>query len=309
MRLLLPGVACATSCARKEHAETRAAVRDMALREDLLIICSRLAPAIFNSPEAFTVTGADVGPLALVDRPYDRSVSPDGAWVAWVPLSSLPHLGTEQPLVLFTNDPRSVQSVKFKGRHADQVAISSNAGHLALTAVVDEALHSRLIVLNPATAELEHDLTELITRFRLSEVERLRISANGGLLAIASRESFVIVDVPSRKVMLETYGRFPSPSPRGDSLAFLDNRRDLTIAIVSTGARKVIASPFWTVAGVGGWSPDSRFLLVGARPVSSVFIHLVAIDCFNGEFAEIMRLDEGDRGETSVWIKRRLLSA
>jgi hypothetical protein len=295
----------ATSCARKGRPETLAAVSDMAKREDL--VGSRLS-GIVGAPEALTVTGADTGPLAVIDGASDLSVSPDGAWVAWTLLSSLPHLGTEQPLVLFTDDPRSIQRVRFRGKHAEAVAISSRARCLAFTAFVDAAVRIRLIVLSPATAQIQQDVTELIKGLDLLEVKRLRISSNGQVLCAASRESFVVLDLPARRVVLESNGRFPSLSPNGSSLAFLDTRGDFVITTLATGARRVITSPWWTVVGVGGWSPDGKFLLAGARPAFSVFIHLVAIDCATDEFAEITELDEGDFGETSVWLKRRLLS-
>ena len=61
----------------------------------------------------------------------------------------------------------------------------------------------RLLVLNSATDEVENDVTELVTKFSLAQVYRFQISANGRRLAVGSRESFVVIDLPSRKILLE----------------------------------------------------------------------------------------------------------
>src|SRR5438094_9828061 len=109
--------------------------------------------------------GAEVGQLALRDRPCWRSVSADGTWVASVPLSSLPYpVGGGHPLILFADDPLSTRTLRFKGLCASQVAASSKAAHVALVAVLDKAGTLRLLVLNSATDEVENDVTELVTR-------------------------------------------------------------------------------------------------------------------------------------------------
>jgi len=261
-------------------------------------------------PEARSVMGAEVGQLILPDRPYWRSTSVDGTWVAWVPLSSLPYpFGVGHPLILFADDPRSTRTLRFKGLCANQVAVSSKAAHAALVVVLDEAGTRRLLVLNSATAEVETDVTELVTRFSLAEVYRFQISANGSRLAVGSRKSFVVIDLPSRKVLLEQDGQYPSLSPQGDVIAFLDKHEDLVATNLATGARRSMRNRWWNVVGVGGWSPDGRFLLAGVRAPLPFYVYLVAIECSTEEFVEIMRLEmEGDRGETCGWIKRRLLS-
>jgi hypothetical protein len=261
-------------------------------------------------PEGRSVMGAEVRQLALPDRPYWRSVSADGTWVAWVPLSSLPYpVGGGHPLILFADDPLSTRTLRFKGLCPSQVAISSKASHVALVAVLDKAGTLRLLVLKPATDEVENDVTELVTKFSLAQVYRFQISANGTRLAVASRESFVVIDLPSRKILLEQDGHYPSLSPQGDVIAFLDKREDLVVTTLSTGTRRSIRNRWWNTVGVGGWSPDGRFLLAGVRAPLPFYVYLVAIECSTEEFVEMMRLEmEGDRGETCVFIKRRLLS-
>ena len=309
-RILTSGSVGVIACASNRRSETLAAVTDMAERRGLAMIGAWQTggPGSYLVPEAFSVTGAEVGKLLLPEIPYWLSVAPDGGWAAWVPRNSV-FSGTKEPLVRFTNDSRSVRTLRFKGISGSKVAISSNAVHLALVAVVDPEGGRRLIVLDSATAEVEHDVTDLITRFRLADVYRFQISANGGRLAVASRESFVVIDLPSRKIMLDVDGRWPSLSPQGDILAFTDKSGYLIMASLATGARRAIRNRWWNIVGIGAWSPDGRFLLAGARDPIGLFTNLLAIDCAKDEFADLMRLDtEGDQGETCVWISRRLLS-
>ena len=301
VNVLISGAAGTLACVPKGAAAALKNANDMAEREGLAIIMDRRF--------ANTVTGVQVGQLRLPDNPYWLSVAPDGAAVAWVPASSLCHpLAAEEPLVRFTDKSRSVRTLRFAGRCATQVAISSNARHVALIAVADEAFNRRLMLLNPVTAEVEYDSTELISRFNRAQVECFQISATGDRLAVASRESFAVIDLPSRKILLEQDGHYPSLSPQGDVISFLDKRGDLVLTTLSTGTRRSIRNRWWNPVGVGGWSPDGRFLLAGVRAPLPFYVHLVAIECSTEEFVEIMRLEmEGDRGETCVWIKRSLL--
>ena len=150
---LLASGAVSTSCAPANRAETLAKLRDMAERENLAMIGgwqSLDAGGSVLIPDGRSVMGAEVGQLALPDRPYWRSVSADGTWVAWVPLSSLPYpVGGGHPLVLFADDPRSARTLRFKGLCASQVAASSKAAHVALVAVLDKAGYT-----SPPGAEL-----------------------------------------------------------------------------------------------------------------------------------------------------------
>jgi hypothetical protein len=301
VNVLISGAAGTLACVPKGAAAALKNANDMAEREGLAIIMDRSF--------ANTVTGVQVGQLRLPDNPYWLSVAPDGAAVAWVPASSLCHpLAAEEPLVRFTDKSRSVRTLRFAGRCATQVAISSNARHVALIAVADEAFNRRLMLLNPVTAEVEYDSTELISRFDRAQVECFQISATGDRLAVASRESFAVIDLPSRKLVLEGNGRFTSLSPQGDALVFLGRGGDLVMITLATGARRSLMNRWWTAFGVGGWSPDGRFLLAGGEASLGIFTKLVVIDCTTNEFVEIMRLGHGNGGQTCRWIKRSLLS-
>jgi len=257
-----------------------------------------------------TANGADSGQLELPGAapPHFLSVAPDGVWVAWVPESSLPDAfgGSGQPAFCITDDPRSARTSSFRGWFGQQIALSSGAEHLAVVAV-DRDLNRRLLTVNAATGETEHDLTELIARFSLGDVERLRFSANGSRLVVGSRESFLVLDLSAHKALFQGEGRVPSRSPSGEEAAFVDARGRLGLAAVASGATRTLLDGA-TTYGVGSWTPDGSLLLAGVRGSLSFYWNLAAIDCTAGQYAAIRRLEEHDFGQGSGLIKRRLLS-
>jgi len=280
----------------------------MAVREDLAVVGARLAMVDGTMPPAaVTLAGRDAGVLTMVDHPYwdSFSVSPDAGWVAWVPHRA--EFSPREPLVLLADAPGSIRSVRFQGFGTTRLALSSKAGRLALIAEIGDEDHY-LIVLDPTTGALEQDVTTLITRFNLRSVERLRISGDGHRIAVGSRESFVVIDLPSRSLVFESQGRFPSLSHRGDTVAFVDRHNTLVITALATGKRTFPISKWWDTPGVGAWSPDGRFLLAGAKGPLAIYWNAAVIDLATGEVVQIVRLEEGIFGQDTAWINRRLLS-
>ncbi len=307
-QLLISGAAGVSGCAPKGRPEVFARVREMSEQGELAILGGWRAdgPGSFLVSEARAVTSETAGKLILTPRPLDFSVASDGGWVAWTTHWVLSD--TEEPFILFTDDRRITRRVPCKG-HFGHPAISSGANRIAAIGMLGEDTNPRVLVLNPATAKVEYDVTEFITRLPVTDISRLQISANGNRLAVASSKAFAILDLPSRKLLLEGDGQCSSLSPQGETLAFLDNHGKLILTTVATRASRTLSNAWGNIIGVGGWSPDSRFLFAGASPVPTFRKSLLAIDTATGEFARIMSLEmEGDHGETCVWIKRRLLS-
>jgi hypothetical protein len=286
---------------------TAATLASIANQLDLVVI-----PLLWTNglvPEAVSVSGRYVGKLVLPDSPWAVSVSPDCGWISWYPRRSLPPpFGVGDGRIYFTDAQSSTGAVRLSERYPGLLALSSGAVHLALTTVAGIPPDPRLCVLNPRTGELEQDLTGLVTRFQIADIERLCVSATGQRLAAGTRELFIVVDVPSRKVLLESKGRFPCLSPNGDSIAFVSNDELISISLRTRAATKVVKG--WdAVLGLGSWSPEGRFLLAGIRSFLSFSVKLVAIDCTTGEFTDIFSpLQEDSLGEQSVWMKRRLLN-
>jgi hypothetical protein len=306
----LGGVVGASGC-EPGSPEVLAKMKAMAEKGDFAITGARLAvgPTGTLIPEGMTMAGLNAGRLVLPDPPHWLSLAPDGAWAAWVPESSRPTpFGTGgTPLFHFTDDPGSIRTVKFIGRSAEQLALSSRAEHLALVTLGGADFERRLIVLELPSGEMEYDVTDLISRFRLVNLESLRLSASGTRLAAGSRESFSVVDLPSRSVLFEGSGRFPRLSPSGEAVAFVGVNRKLTVATLATGSTRTLM-PRWETRGVGSWSPDGRFLFAGAQGPLHWSWYLVAIDSSTGEHAEIAYLEEWNPGHDCALIKRRLLS-
>ena len=133
------------------------------------------------------------------------------SWVPWVPEGSLPDTFGRggEPEFCFTDNPRSARTSSFKGWFGERIALASDATHLAVVAV-DRDLNRRLLVIRPATGEMEQDLTDLVVKFSLKDVERLSFSATGTNLAVGSSESFSVLDLPARKALFQGKGRFPA---------------------------------------------------------------------------------------------------
>jgi hypothetical protein len=291
----------ATACAPRKK-EVFAAFKRLAEEQGLCIL--GLDGAAINAD------GSPAGRLDLPGAPTPHvAVSPDGACVAWTDARSAPYatdLGG--PMVFLVEDhPRSKRTVRFDGGFASAIAVSSKAGNLALVSVRNGGLDRRLIVLNPATGRVQRDVTALITRFSLDEIQTLRISATGGHLVVGSRELFCVIDLRSATVAYGGSGRFPRISPDGGTLAFVDNKQALWRVTLSGGPPKRLMRG-WAVPGAGAWSPDGRFLLAGARTSLYYFDELVVIDSANDSFAPIGSLGEGNQGPLFSWIKRTLLA-
>ena len=175
-------------------------------------------------------------------------------------------------MIHYTDNPLSARILKLKGRFAARLAISSKAEHLAVALVEAAGPITRLIVLKTQTGEIEYDVTDLITRFSLRDLERLRLSARGDRLVVGSLKWFSLIDLPSRRVLFEGAGRFASISPSGEFLAFVDARRKLSVVTVAIGeTRHLLKSS--TTHGVGSWTPDGTFLFAGLEgPLSFLLL-------------------------------------
>jgi WD40 repeat protein len=299
-RRILDLLALATAnvaCTRR-NTELQAKLADLE-RQGLLIMHPSLT--------AFTLSGAEAGKLTLPDTHEWVSVSPDGGWVAWVPRTDSLSSKEGAQIVLLGEVARSPRAVRFKGGSAANIAVSSKGERVALVVVDDASPARRLILLNSVTAEVDADVTQLVMGFRLADIERLHISADGNRLAIGSRYRFAVFDLRSGKVLLEGDGRFPSLSPDGKNLAVNEKQSTLAVYTLDTGFKRLLMKG-WSVNGVGAWSPDGSLLLAGVwTSVAIVSRKLVAVEAVRDDFVEIMSLGEGDGGSRHVWVKRGLL--
>jgi Tol biopolymer transport system component len=211
-------------------------------------------------------------------------------------------------LVVFTGTAWSPRELRYRGRAGIRIALSSRGRRVALLTFEDR-YSRRLIVVSPAAGDAQQDVSGLITNFSLVQCESLRISGDGARLALGSREAFAVIDLSTAKTVLDGRGCFPSLSPDGETVAFVDESSVLVIMSLKGQKKKAPLSRWWTTSGVSAWSPDGRFLLAGVTEFPSIVVTLAAIEVSTGEIFEIMRLNECDRGGGYAWIKKGLLCA
>lgn len=260
---------------------------------------------------AFTVAGAEAGKIVLAERPKRVTVSPDGLWLAWDKVdrdSSRPF-----PRVFVTNGSQPTRSLNLPADFVGSFGISSKGEHL--TAVVEVAgpkVHApvqlRVIVLHVPTLKVEEDVSDVVAPLTApGRASRLAVAGlcEHRLLAVCAGR-FMVIDLPSHKPILSELGSSAALSPDGESVAFVDTHRNLVVTNFSTGVRRALLGPWWRVFGVGAWSPDGRYLLVGAVQGLSFSTGLIAVECATNRFADVMPL--GDlAGNGFVWIRRNLL--
>jgi hypothetical protein len=290
----------------------RATLQAYAAEHDLAIMSLVVVDKTSGSElSGHTVEGAAAGKVVLRDRPYSVGVSPDGEWVAWDNRNARPwpEGASAYANVLIANATEPARLIGLNTGFGGFVAISSKARYVALVnAGVNRSAQFRLVVIETSTARVENDVTPLITGFPLSQAIRLGLSDSGSRLVAGSAQQFMVIDLASRKLLLQGRGRNPSLSPDGESLAFMNEHRQLVVANLSSGLRRTLLGRWWRTVGVGAWSPDGKYLLAGVVRPLSLAIRLVAVEFETNVAADVMPI--GDLGGARyVWIKNGFLSS
>jgi hypothetical protein len=152
-----------------------------------------------------------------------------------------------------------------------------------------------------------NDITSSVARPGLPGPETVSVSGTGGLAAFGFGATVKVVDLLSGREVYSAFGRFPRLSPDAKRLAFVQESR-LHVVILGDG-KDVELLPQTSVMGVGGWSPNGRFLWAGARTkVFAFHKQRIVVDTLTGQFGDFGGLGEGDYGNNLVWISRELLS-
>lgn len=311
--LLLGDVLGTVACSCSSRSVSRALQKYASEQNLVLVDLSFQSDGAFSEAEAITIAGAGAGKIVIPksQNPLAMAVSPDGRCLAWDNRSARPWAGeTGAPLQVFiANTSQPVRSLSPKARWGTHVAISSKAEHIALVAATihPDPAPWRLIVLNSATGEVEHDLTDLVSAWDLSFADRLSISATGNRLAVGFPRHFFVIDVPTRKVLMEEQGDWPALSPDGESVALVGRGERLVVTNLATGARRTLLRGWWRKTyGVAAWSPDGKYLLAGFAEALRFSVILVAVECESDRYAEVK--DLGERaGQAFVWAKRELI--
>ena len=239
------------------------------------------------------------------------SISPDGTALAWSSYSnSAPAETTSFLTVIGLRD--GIRPVHVEGSVAAGIGLSSRAEVIVAVGMpLDprEGRHRQLLAIERRAGSVVHDLTRSVTQFDLgNNLEVISVSGPGTLVALGERvpEHIKVIEIPSGQTVYAGPGRFPRLSPEGTRMAFVNNET-IWVHSFADGSTKEL-SKVNRVKGLGGWSPDGRFLLAGAWvTVPSLTKRQIIVDTDIGEYAVVGELGEGDYGTQLEWISVKLL--
>ena len=290
---------------RQGRRDVGAGVLEVERRDELAILHMGLA--------ATTSSMVGAGRLKLPDCcHHGAEVSPDAAFVAWIPDSASPYpLGKAEPLILLKEATKPPRQFRYEGRFGAKVALSAGAMKLAIVSARGPGPLDRFGVYDARTGVLEADLSRLLA---LISIDRVVLSNIGDVLAVGGRsredgnDQAVVVDTSSGKNVFEAKCRFPAISPNGVSVAYTDENQRLVVRELRSGVSRTLLRG-WYTDGIGSWTPDGTFLLAGVRKGSAGSSRsLVVVDVAADAFWEVGRLGIEDYGNQCLWIKKGFLS-
>lgn len=147
-----------------------------------------------------------------------------------------------------------------------------------------------------------------MTQFVLGNYVGLSVSATGSLVALENidTEQIQVLEIPSGKSVYTGQGSFTRLSPDGKRLAFVKDGMIWIYSFTDGSTVKLLKGN--RVKGIGGWSPDGRFLLAGAwTTLLALEKRQIIVDTTTGKFAVIDKLGEGNYGVTFAWVSTKLL--
>jgi hypothetical protein len=160
--------------------------------------------------------------------------------------------------------------------------------------------YRNLLALDLPNGVVLRDLTPSLQGLGIDGLEEVSLCGNGTLVAFGSIENVQVAETLSGKIVFRSPGRFPRLSPDGKYLAWILGQR-LHVRSLSEGFSKQLL-PEVRMMGLGGWSPNGRFLTGGGWPRTfSREKVLIAIDVSTSRYAELRTLGEGDYGTGFVW--------
>lgn len=238
---------------------------------------------------------------------FGPAISPDGVALAWSSYP-IPYLGEKIPFLTVESLKEGIQTVWVEGRIAASSGVSSGAD--VIVSIAPAPLQSgqwELLAIDRHAGIVVHDLTRFLTQFELgNNVESISVSGPGTLAALGAREQMQVLEIPNGKTVYSGAGRFPRLSPDGKRLAFVDSDKLLIHSFMDRSTVQLLKGK--RVKGVGGWSPDGRFLLVGAwSTLVALEKRQIIVDTTTGEYAVIGKLGEGDYGSNFGWVSIKLL--
>jgi hypothetical protein len=245
-------------------------------------------------------------------------ISPDGSALGWsegTPVAKWlqpDSFHRDQP-ALFTVESltEGKQPIQVEGMEAAQTLGLSAEGKvivaMALPFVVSPTIHWHLLAVDRRVGVVIHDLTRFATQVELGpKLEDISVSGPGNLVALGTTTQIQVLEIPSGKSVYASPGIYPRLSPDGKRLAYV-NENKLWLHSFADGSTVQLLKGK-RVKGIGYWSPDGRFLPVGAWTTVLAFKKRQTIlDTTTGEYAVIDKLDEGDDGGYLAWVSAQFL--
>lgn len=255
---------------------------------------------------------------------FGPAISPDGNTIAWSDTTALnqllklsPDTGEKCPFLTVQSLKEGKQPVWVEGRFPTKgLGISADGKVTVVVAFPNNPNASsrlELLAIDRRSGVVVHDLTPFITQFVLGSNERLgndleeiSVSGPGTLVALGTPQKMQVLEIPSGRTVYVGQGRFPRLSPDGKRLAFVNDDK-LWIHSFADGSTSHL-DKIKGIKGIGGWSPDGRFLLAGAWTKWPAFEkRQIIVDTSTGNYAVIGRLGDGDYGTKFVWVSDKLL--
>jgi hypothetical protein len=275
--------------------------------QELLDRCD-LAILRRDARTAFTTRRTVAGRLPLAERTEQIRVSPDARVVVWSPkrhgvanFDKLEFLGV-------TSAKNGTTFVRFPGHWAYAYVSSFEAAKIFAVSVAYQSGERWLLAFSRTSFGPESDLTGLVGTFPLEEVMGMSVSGLGAIVALGTRDSILVINVPLGRVITTARGWRPSLSPDGEFVAFTTSDHNLVVRKLSSGKDMTLLNGLVRVYGAGAWSPEGRFLLAGAFTSPSINMRLLGIEVPENRACVLEELGEGDDGSANEWISRKLLS-
>jgi hypothetical protein len=243
------------------------------------------------------------------------AVSPDGTAFAWSEGTLMDrwlhrYHGGETPFLTVESLKDGRKLIQLEGLEAREIGLSYEGRVIVATAFplkMVPNIHWQLLAIERGRGVVVHDLTNFITQLQVGiRVEDISVSGSGTLTAMGTSEQIQVLEIPSGRNVYAGSGHFPLLSPDGKRMAFIEGDRLMIRSFASGATTQLLKGK--RVKGLGGWSPDSRFLLASAWTTEfALEKRQTIVDTVTGEHAVIGKLDEGDYGLYYVWASSKLL--
>ncbi len=246
------------------------------------------------------------------------AVAPDGEAIAWC-FAPYPYNNEAIPLVTVKSLKNGEQAVWIDGLvAAGTIGISANGDVIVAIVRPLDPIHGQqreLLGIRWRNGINLKKLTPFVTQFRVdnnvesgNNIEVISVSGEGTLAALGTPQQIQVLEVTSGKTVFAGPGRFPRVSPDGARLAYVDKDQLLIHSFADGSTVHLVKGK--RVKGLGGWSPDGRFLLAGAwtRPMWLAWEkHQIVVDTKTDNYGVIDKLGEGDYGDQFAWVSLKLL--